>query len=166
VRGPYLQSVTTNSAIVRWRTDRPIHGSVSVLGGTNALWQDFVGVVSTTEHEMTLIDLEPDTSYFYAVGSAGTNLLAGSNYWFRTAPMTAKHTRIWVIGDCGTAALGRNEPLRVRDAYLAHAGTAPTDLWLMLGDNAYPSGTDAQYQAAVFNVYQELLESVSQAYHL
>ena len=28
---------------------------------------------------------------------------------------------------------------------------------MMLGDNAYPDGTDSEYQAAVFNIYQQLL---------
>jgi hypothetical protein len=32
-----------------------------------------------------------------------------------------------------------------------------TDLFLMLGDNAYGTGTDAEYQAAVFETYKELL---------
>src|SRR5216117_1053841 len=47
----------------------------------------------------------------------------------------------------------------VRDAYLAFTGSRHTDLWLMLGDNAYPDGTDAQYQAAVFDMYPALLHN-------
>ncbi len=45
----------------------------------------------------------------------------------------------------------------MRDAYLSAAGSTYTDLWLMLGDNAYDDGTDAEYQAAVFNMYPTLL---------
>jgi hypothetical protein len=45
----------------------------------------------------------------------------------------------------------------VRDAYHAWTGVTHTDLWLMLGDNAYANGTDAEYQAAVFNMYPEVL---------
>ena len=41
----------------------------------------------------------------------------------------------------------------MRDSYLAYAGARPADLWLMLGDNAYVAGTDAEYQAAVFGTY-------------
>ena len=47
----------------------------------------------------------------------------------------------------------------MRDAYLAFAGGAAPDLWLMLGDNAYTSGTDAEYQVGVFDVYPALLRS-------
>jgi hypothetical protein len=45
----------------------------------------------------------------------------------------------------------------VRDAYLAYAGSRPTDVWLMLGDNAYGSGTDAQHQTAVFDMFAGML---------
>ena len=41
----------------------------------------------------------------------------------------------------------------MRDSFLAYTGTRTPDLWLMLGDNAYDSGTDAEYQAKVFDVY-------------
>ena len=66
----------------------------------------------------------------------------------------AQPTRIWVIGDSGTADANA---AAVRDAYLNFTGTRHTDLWLMLGDNAYESGTDAEYQNAVFNMYPTLL---------
>ncbi|NJN00766.1 MAG: metallophosphoesterase [Aquincola sp.] len=62
--------------------------------------------------------------------------------------------RFWVIGDSGT---GDQNARAVRDAYRAYAGATYTNLWLMLGDNAYSSGTDAQYQSAVFDIYPDLL---------
>jgi hypothetical protein len=36
-------------------------------------------------------------------------------------------------------------------------GSRHTDLWLMLGDNAYNNGLDHEYQAAVFNAYPAML---------
>ena len=72
-------------------------------------------------------------------------------------PGTVKDTRIWVIGDAGTNTSGQKS---VRDAYYTFTGTKHTDLWLMLGDNAYSDGTDAEYQNAVFgsmNAYAALL---------
>ena len=61
---------------------------------------------------------------------------------------------MWVLGDSGTA---NSSQFAVRDAYYNATGTRHTDLWLMLGDNAYQSGTDGEYQNAVFNVYQAML---------
>jgi len=40
----------------------------------------------------------------------------------------------------------------VRDAYELVHGATHTNLWLMLADNAYQDGTDAEFQAAVFDV--------------
>jgi hypothetical protein len=59
-----------------------------------------------------------------------------------------------VLGDSGTA---NASAAAVRDAYLNVTGTQYTNLWLMLGDNAYNSGTDSEYQAAVFNMYPTML---------
>ncbi|MDQ3368320.1 MAG: metallophosphoesterase [Myxococcota bacterium] len=73
-----------------------------------------------------------------------------------TAPLpgTVKPTRVWVLGDAGT---GTSQQLAVRDAYYNFTGSRHTDLWLMLGDNAYSTGTDAEYQAKMFNVYPTML---------
>ena len=49
--------------------------------------------------------------------------------------------------------------MAVRDAYSTFAGARPTDVWLMLGDNAYYAGTDSEYQGAVFNVFQQYLRT-------
>jgi hypothetical protein len=61
-----------------------------------------------------------------------------------------------VIGDSGT---GGTSARRVRDAYLSHAGTRRTDVWLTLGDNAYPDGTESDFQRAVFGTYPSLLRN-------
>jgi hypothetical protein len=115
---------------------------------------------------VTLTNLSPDTKYFYRIGAGGTNFAGGSNYFFVTAPTKARPTRIWAIGDFGTASqpyLGLlNDPKGMRDAYYAHSTNRYTDVWLMLGDNAYNTGADDEYQANVFDVFQRMLrESVA-----
>jgi hypothetical protein len=63
---------------------------------------------------------------------------------------------VWVLGDAGTA--NRNQAA-VRDAFLKWTGPRTPDLWLMLGDNAYGTGTDAEYQKAVFAMYPDTLRT-------
>jgi len=58
------------------------------------------------------------------------------------------------LGDAGTA---NADQIAVREAYYNFTGATPTDLWVMLGDNAYGSGTDNEYQAAVFAMYPTML---------
>ncbi|NND33266.1 MAG: hypothetical protein HKN76_11810, partial [Saprospiraceae bacterium] len=65
--------------------------------------------------------------------------------------------KAWVLGDCGTA---NSNARSVRDAYYTYAGGEHTDLILFLGDNAYNTGTDPEYQAALFeNMYEEKLKN-------
>src|SRR4029077_6353553 len=107
----------------------------------------------TNEHIVTMTGLQPDTRYFYSIGSSAQRLAGtngpGSDYWFKTSPPvgTRRPTRFWVLGDSGTA---NANAANVRDAYYRLAATnGPADFWLMLGDNAYQSGLDTEYQSAV-----------------
>ena len=51
--------------------------------------------------------------------------------------------RVWITGDSGTGDVNAEA---VRDAYLGFTGATHTDVWLMLGDNAYSFGYDHEYQ--------------------
>jgi len=156
-RGPYLQLGTPTSIVVRWRTDVASDSRVQYGAAPGSLTSVADNSVVTTEHEVTLTSLSPDTQYYYSIGST-TTVMAGNdtNHFFVTFPPTgaAAPTRVWALGDSGTA---NSSQFAVRDAYYNATGTRHTDLWLMLGDNAYQSGTDSEFQAAVFNVYQAML---------
>jgi hypothetical protein len=147
-RGPYLQQATESSMILRWRTDAPTDSEVNYGAAPGALGASAGSGTATTEHEVELVSLSADTRYYYSVGTSAT-VLAGddANHFFTTSPVpgTAVPTRIWVLGDSGTA---NGNARAVRDAYLAQFSLAETDLWLMLGDNAYNDETDTEYQAA------------------
>ncbi len=142
---------------MRWRTEGTTDSQVRL--GTNLAELNFVvaDAASVAEHEVLVTGLLPDTKYFYSVGNAtGSGAAGDANHFVVTAPSpgTAKATRVWVLGDCGSRSPAQ---VRVRDSYELFTGSRPTDLWLMLGDNAYVFGTDSDYQAAVFDVYTNLL---------
>jgi len=155
-RGPYLQVGTSTQITVRWRTDLATNSRVQYGLAANDLSSSVEHLTVATEHEVTLPNLTLDTKYYYAVGSSTSTLASGSDYSFVTAPIvgSAKKTRVWVLGDAGTA---NSSQQAVRDAYYNFTGATPTDLWVMLGDNAYDDGTDLEYQAAVFDIYPTML---------
>lgn len=159
-RGPYLQNVSSTAATIRWRTDVPTTGLVKWGRGARSTRSSLRSQALTTEHELRITGLLPDTVYYYALG-AGTDVLEGNDkdHWFRTLPVagTAKAMRFWVIGDSGTGGDGSGRAERVRDAYLKSPLFRHADGWLMLGDNAYGSGTDSEHQAAVFETYRKIL---------
>jgi len=157
-RGPYLQMATPYSMTVRWRSNRPVPGRVQYGTNANNLTSTILGTNETQEHTLVLTNLEPNTRYFYAVGTTGTNFVRGPNIFFWTSPLTNKPTRVWVLGDSGTAGNGPpDRQLSVRDAFSTVNAGRYVDLWLMLGDNAYNSGTDSEYQRAVFDIYTNTL---------
>lgn len=163
IRGPYLQQASPTQMVVRWRTDVASDSQVSFAenGGTPVTVSS---ATSTTEHSVKLTGLAADTFYNYTVGTTSAVLAGGDlatngdgEHHFTTSPAGMKDTRIWVIGDSGTADANA---AAVRDAYKGFTGARGTDVWLMLGDNAYNIGSDTEYQAAVFDMYPELLRQV------
>ena len=157
-RGAYLQKLNSNSITIRWRTD--IACSSKVQYGTSVAYGNQVSNAAlTTEHEVTLTGLTPATKYFYAIGTTTQTLQGDLKNNFITAPIVGSTTpvRIWSIGDFGN---GTNNQLAVRNAYMNYTGATPTNLWLWLGDNAYTSGTDAEFQTFVFNQYPDQFKSM------
>jgi hypothetical protein len=154
-RGPYLQSGSPTGMVVRWRTDWPEASVVRYGAGPQDLDHAASGVPGL-DHEVAITGLAPDTTYYYTVGTEGgpTEGGAGDDFHFRTSPLSTRPVRIWAIGDSGKTNFA---PKAVRNAYLDYGGR--TDVWLMLGDNAYEDGTDDQYQVAVFETYPMLLRN-------
>jgi tetratricopeptide (TPR) repeat protein len=158
-RGPYLQRGAPNAAVLRWRTSVATPTVVWVGPDPNNLLPVFFDATQRWHHEAALAGLAPDTAYHYAIGEPSGVIAGGDGaHTFRTPPAagTDKPVRVWAIGDSGTANAAARA---VRDAYLGFTGARGTDVWLMLGDNAYNFGTELEYQAAVFDTYPSLLRT-------
>lgn len=274
-RGPYLQIGTTNSMVVRWRTDHSTPSEVAYGYAPDKLTKHAKASGALTDHVVQFTNLHPDTKYFYAIGSRDTPMIvlltnniarinttncmlyvsarstnlviasatngtfifsgkqgrlsftspdekvkretthstllvstvnslltlsisngvlsvstpdhivpmdggevgkkakkptryfavgttnvtftgADSNTFFVTHPIigTPKPTRVWVVGDPGTRKKAEKD---VRDAYYKWTGERATDLWLVLGDNAYGAGKDEEYQGAIFQMFGAML---------
>src|SRR5437868_4105356 len=74
-RGPYLQLGTATSIVVRWRTSTA--RDAQVIYGTSLLLLDHTNTLPafSTEHEVQLTGLTPNTRYFYWIGTT-TNTLS------------------------------------------------------------------------------------------
>jgi len=156
-RGPYLQMGAPTRMTVRWRSIAPVSSTVRYGDAPINLLNEVSDSALTTEHLITLTDLAPDTKYYYAIVDGGTTVVGGGDaHHFTTSPLagTFKPIRIWAFGDSGKPGTDQRN---VRDAYYDYTDDTPTDVWLMLGDNAYSVGTDVQYQEALFDSYDDLL---------
>lgn len=165
-RGPYLQMAGSTQMTIRWRNSLQNLGRVNYGTAAGTLNQTVDEAVAPAaapasgfDHVVTLTGLSPDTTYFYSIGSGSDTLASGADYTFHTSPVpgTATDTRIWVVGDCGR---GNQFQWDVRDAYYSWTGARTPDLCLMLGDNAYESGTDAEYTTGFFDIYPTMFRKM------
>lgn len=153
-RGPYLQAGTTSSMNIRWRTLLAADSRVHYGTSANNLNMTATVVTSGTDHEVKITGLQPDTRYWYSIGSSDDTLQGDANNFFETLPVVGTKTlqRIGVIGDCGNNSTNQRN---VRDQLSNYLGSNYMDSWILLGDNAYSSGTDAEFQAEFFNIYKD-----------
>ena len=154
IRGPYLQVLTPNSVIIRWRTDKPQQSIVLIGNKLKNLNKKYVDQGLVTEHEIIVNGLKADEKYFYAVGGKEKNLSKHESQYFKTFPLpgSTKPFKIWALGDFGNSSQNQ---LQCRDAILKATFSHRPDVWLWLGDNAYNEGKDEEFQQHVFDVYQK-----------
>ncbi|HEY1166713.1 MAG TPA: metallophosphoesterase family protein [Chitinophaga sp.] len=155
LRGPYLQAATSNSIIIRWRTNTMTRSVVTY--GTTAAKLDQVAEEPTLtfEHKVMLSGLQARTTYYYSIGGgAGDTLQAGADDHFVTLPVPGQEGayRIGVFGDCGNNSTRQRD---VRDQVMKYIRDKPMDAWILLGDNAYSYGTDPEFQEKFFNIYKD-----------
>lgn len=171
-----MQQIGPDRAIIKWRGD----ASAVCVGTDQQQLSQFIeaetlagagAVPETSDKRVVVTGLIPETRYYYSVGGAST---AQANRYFTTAPLPGKSPKdenihVLILGDSGTATefARDNSPSYpgVQASVLAgfweyngaQANNEPIDLLLLLGDSAYPSGTDAQWQGAYFDVYPEVI---------
>ncbi|RLA73057.1 MAG: serine/threonine protein phosphatase [Epsilonproteobacteria bacterium] len=151
-RQPYLQKATQNSIVILWQTPESEGGCV-VYG------DDKEEVCETDEsryHRVEIKGLQAATSYDYAVKSESLEIDNRSRYFTTLNPDENLKQHIWVLGDSGKANQAQAE---VRDAMLKHLGEREIDTWLMLGDNAYRSGTQEDFKRGLFHPYKKTLKT-------
>lgn len=167
-RGPYLQKAAPTQITIRWRNTLYDLGRVRYGANPATLDQTVDEPALPTgqfDHLVTLTGLTPNATYYYSVGAGGDTLAPApadnaADFTFTTAPIagTVIDTRIWVLGDAGTA--GNGDPARqqsVRDAFYTWTAARTPNVVLQLGDNAYNSGLDTEFQKAMFEMYPTML---------
>lgn len=155
LRGPYLQIATANGITVRWRTSTFDRSRVKYGTSPGQLNQHTDDSTLVAEHIVRLEGLKPRTKYYYSIGNlADTTLQGDAANYFYTLPEKGYDglVRIGAFGDCGNNSLNQRN---VKREALAYIKDKPMDAWILLGDNAYSDGTDAEFQSKFFNIYKD-----------
>ena len=153
-RGPYLQVGNETGITIRWRTDVATNSRVT-WGTAFGTYPNIVDDATlVTEHIVRVNGLTADTKYFYTIGSTTQTLQATNTNYVLTAPLpnTTRKLRFSAIGDCGNASANQ---VNTKNALLAYTGTNDIDATILLGDNAYSSGTDNEFQLEFFDIYKD-----------
>jgi UDP-2,3-diacylglucosamine pyrophosphatase LpxH len=152
IRGPYLQVGSPTAMTIRWRTNVATRSRVR-FGATTGNWDQVKDDSTiTTEHIVRISGLQPHTRYYYTVGTFADTLQGDANNFFYTLPATGSTglIRVGAFGDCGNNSPNQRN---VKQSVLNYLGKNYMDAWILLGDNAYGSGTDQEYQTKFFNIY-------------
>jgi acid phosphatase type 7 len=160
-RHPYLQQVTSTSAMVGWVTTATgsAHVEVTAVDGARmpvGLAEAAVAAVrGPDEHQMWahLEGLQPDTIYCYALHSDGEQLTQPTGFRTPPAAESTRPLRFMVFGDSGGGGTDQYE-------LLDQMYTVPYDVIIHTGDLAYDNGTIGQFEDNVFGVYYDLLRNV------
>lgn len=156
MRGPYMTMATPTSVTIHWRTDLATNSQVKYSTNPNNLNTAVNIAPIVNEHVMTLTGLQPDTKYYYSIGTSLFAFQGDSQNYFRTAPIASKNyekpIRFWAVGDMGKKT---QQQIDVRESFKKYVDTNFIAGWLMLGDNAYDYGSDTDYQLGFFDYYQK-----------
>jgi acid phosphatase type 7 len=151
-RQPYLQSVKQTSALVAFRTSGACDPTVRY-GEGNSLTTSVSAGVSGTRHAVKLEGLSAGRRYGYVVEACGSK--TGWRTFQTSPPSVATAVHFTAMGDFGTGGSAQRKVMAVMDTPRWRS-----ELLLALGDNAYPDGTDAEFQAHLFTPMAALLREV------
>ncbi len=185
-RAPYLQLVTDHSIqvvcrttsashlVVRYGTSRKnlqgksdtkkmvVRRTKRESGSDSSLGESLHSAPKGTyQYEIKLDGLKPDTLYYYAIYDGDKRMTPDDGtYFFRTYPKpgTWKDLHFVALGDGGT---GRREQMEVYRAFVHyfHKNKINLDMFIHVGDMAYSTGKDYQFQSNFFNVYEPTLKN-------
>lgn len=184
-RDPSVQLTTTDSAVLVWRTEGPsiplvrfgtdyenfdqivlpvqmtVRVSPDLQGAPPDLPRLKSAPPNTYQYEAHLHGLKPDTTYYYGIFDGDQRLTPmGTDYRLRSAPArdSERPLRFWIVGDSGDGSIVQKDAF---DAMVELVGEEerPIDAYVHLGDMAYSSGTDTEFQDHYFEMYESLLRN-------
>ena len=156
LRGPYLQSGSQDGITLRWRTSVAQNSKVEIGTVFGTYPVEVNDGTAVTEHIVRVNGLSADTKYYYRIGNSANMQLADANQFFTTLPppSTTRKIRVIAFGDCGRGNIAyQDDNLANYLNYLSANSIDAADAWLLLGDNAYDAGTDAEFSSKFFGIY-------------
>ena len=183
-RAPYIQLATEDSIHIVWRTkqsispvvrfgisrdklDQTCNNQEIIIRRTKADGQGLTTPAlasapkNTYQFEAKASSLKPYTRYYYAIYDGTTRLTSDDgSYSFRTHPVHGKQRDLyfWAVGDSGR---GNKMQQDVHQAMVNYnkKHKLTLDMYVHVGDMAYGSGKDPEFQNNFFKMYEPTLRN-------
>lgn len=155
-REPYAVVATQNSITIKWQTPDPEASTLHYGFFADTLNHTLAQSELTKKHSITISGLSECTKYFYSVDSQSMKI-DNEERSFTTLCSHADVQKVWVIGDSGQPGESQT---KVYEQFLNRIDhdLGSLSMWILLGDNAYRSGTQKQYNQGLFTPYHELVK--------
>lgn len=162
-REPYIQSLSSDSAVVRWQSE---NASVSSIEIGDSLGKADIVIRNKTfkiDHEIQVSGLKANTRYYYRIYNDEQLFRGGSDYWFKTAPALGADSaiRLWVIEAPSKATKNIHSVTDAMKSWVQRSQTANPDLIISTGNNAYENAANKDYQSGLFDIYEALFKNIA-----
>ncbi len=150
-QGPYVQNVSTHSAVLRWQSIMTVISKVRY-GMSREMTLSASSSESSYFHELELDHLKPDTTYYYQIIY---NWFSASDVFsFKTAPERSRtNFSFAVVGDTGSLSSGQ---FKIADLL----ERCDFDFLLHTGDVVYLDGALFDYPLKFLFPYRKILPSI------
>ena len=155
VRGPTVNLVTNESALIFWRTDGMTNATVWY-GPNESVIESVVNTTLDTDHRIGLEGLEIDSKYFYKVSSNNTE---SPLYHFRTAPPDGVEFKMIVIGDNRPSTISYIQPEEFKQLAQMIIDEEP-HIVVMTGDYVLDVSADSAYNLAGWKAFTNISDSI------
>ena len=160
IRGPYLQMPSDTAITVRWQSEEKYPGTVRYGRDRDRLEKQATERAAQIEHRVRIKGLMPLTKYYYRIVSKTAGLDKTYSFVTAASPGSDAPLRFWVTGDEGYRNPVQTAVKQTAWQWLEkhpRPGRGLIDFWLTTGDNAYPAGTNKQFQDNFFLPYADVL---------
>jgi Icc-related predicted phosphoesterase len=155
IRGPTINLVTNESAMVFWRTEGVTNASVHY-GLNDSVIETVANTTLDTDHRIGLEGLKIDSKYFYKVVSNGTE---STLYHFRTAPADGEEFKMIIIGDNRPTSISYIQPEEFKQLSQMIIDEEP-HIVIMTGDYVLDVGTDHAANLAGWAAFTNISDSI------
>jgi hypothetical protein len=147
---------TKESVTIKWQTPKEEIGVIKYGLSKDTLHETVSQKELSKKHAITLTNLQECTKYFYHVSSQSLNI-DNEERSFTTLCDSAQKQTFWVIGDSGKKGKDQTKVYEQMLSYIDN-DFDKLGMWILLGDNAYTSGSQEQYNKTMFEPYKELVK--------